>query len=234
MEELWALSHAKFLLQHIRIRHDLLWHDIKKQFCFFLYPELNEGFIFHLWLKSVLITMYLFQHLCCIMRHCLYSSAARNPLTTWYSEVFGLYLLGFFSFPLISLLFPLSVTRFWQLSGAFPWAERAEQQPQQRGCPQPCARCPVAVSPPVADPNFHGSAPQQRWAALNSPNKTVLCFSPSSRESPRWRRSFGKGGKIDGSSRRYLVSVVSPFQCGRFLARLGFFTPQHLCCRAFV
>lgn len=72
------------------------------------------------------ITIYLFKHLYCIMHHCLYSSAAHNPLITWFSEGLLLYLLGFFSFLLISLLFPLSVSQFWQLHGAFPQAERAE------------------------------------------------------------------------------------------------------------
>ena len=131
-EELWALSHAKFLLQHIRIRHDLLWHDIKKQFCFFLYPKLNEGFIFHLWLMPKFIIMYFFKHLHCVMHHCLYSSAAHNPLIIWFSEVLILYLLGFFSFPLISLISALSVTWFWQLHGAFPQAKRAEQSSLSR------------------------------------------------------------------------------------------------------
>lgn len=78
VEELWALSHAKFLLQHIRVRHDLFWHDIKKRFCFFLYPKLNEGFIFRLWLMPMFRAMYPSEHLCWIMHHCLCS---RQPTT---------------------------------------------------------------------------------------------------------------------------------------------------------
>lgn len=127
------------------------------------------------------IAMYLFKHLCCIRHHCLYNSAAHNPLITWFSEVPILYLLGLFSFPLI--FFPLCLSlKFWQPPGAFPQAERAEQQSQQRGCPQPCAQCPV-VSSQVADAHFHSSAhnsPQHYHqgcgAALDAHNKTVLCF----------------------------------------------------------
>lgn len=239
MEELWALSHAKFLLQHIRIRHDLLWHDIKKQFCFFLYPELNEGFIFRLWLMPMFITMYLFKHFSWITLHYLYSSAVHNSLITWFSEVLILYLLGFFSLLLISLLFPLSDTWFWQLPGSFAQAETAEQQLQQSHVRSAVLwwahRWRTATSTALHMMHLSNTHHRDCWAALNSPNKIALRFPPPSvRQSPCWRSSFGKDEKINGRRQQYFVSVVSPFQCGLLLATLGFFTPRCLCCWAFV
>lgn len=190
MEELWALSHAKFLLQHIRLGHDLLWHDIKKQFCFFLYPELNEGFIFRLWLMPMLIIMYLFKHLYGIMHRCLHSRAAHNPLITWVFRSAYFVPVGVLFPPINSLVIPfppLSVTGFWQLQSAFPQAEKAEQQPWQWGCPQPCTASSRSEPAGGKSPFHHtahdslSSTHRDHCAALLSPSKIPPCFPlPSS------------------------------------------------------
>lgn len=76
-------------------------------------------------------------------------------------------------------------------------------------------------------PPTHKS-PQQHLAALSTLIKTALSFPPSSTKlsPPHWRSSFGKYEKMGAARKKNLsvISVIWPFQCGLFLARLGFFS----------
>lgn len=203
MEELWALSHAKFLLQHIRLGHDLLWHDIKKQFCFFLYPELNEGFIFRLWLMPMLIIMYLFKHLYGIMHRCLHSRAAHNPLITWVFRGAYFVPVGILFPPINFLVIPFHpLFCHWILAAAgcvsLGWKGRAAASaarvpPALHGIELQQARRWQIPFPRHCTqfPRQHSSGPL-RCPALPQQNPSLLSLA---QQSPGCRSRFGKDQK---------------------------------------
>lgn len=141
-----------------------------------------------------------------------------------------LYLLVFFSLPLIPLLSPsppyLSLD-FGSCRVHFLRLKRQSSSLGSEGAPSP-AQHRVAVSPQVANPpsttpHTIPSAALIGTTALpcSPPAKSLLAFlcpAVSWLEEQIWKRP-----KI--SSRHYFISVVSLLCCGIFLAALGLFTP---------